>query len=178
MAAITTVVTFVVIGWSRTMLFVTGGLAILLGGELALLAIERTRITVGGGTLTVRQPFRVDVSAPLSTIVRVVSVRIKSTGLRRLYRDLYVLVSGDGSTLAILPERNYRRQQLSSLLALLPDVERDVNPMSLRQVWRSFKVSARISARDVTLMAACYVFVFGGVGLLILGVATRPLRPG
>jgi hypothetical protein len=174
-AVITAVVAFLVVGWSRTLLLVVGGVAILLGAELAILALERTSITVTGSVLTIRQPFRVDVSAPLDTVGRVVSVRLKSKGLRRLYRNLYVLVSNEGSTMAILPERSYRPRELSAFLALLPDVERDAQPMSLREMWRSFKVSARISPRDVTLMAVCYVLAIGGTALLILGMALGPL---
>jgi len=167
--AAATVFTLATLGWSRTSILTTGGLSILLAAFIALRVVTRTSLAVKDGTITIRYPFRTDVSLPVSSVARVVHLQLAGGLGKLLYRGMYVLISSGESTLALLPERSYRSEQLAALLSLFPSAEQEPTSFSLRRIQRTFKVSTPISAADCTLMALSYVLLFGGLGLLIAG---------
>jgi hypothetical protein len=170
LALITTVLGVLAQGWSRLLLVVIGGMAITLGGGIAQRLVARMSLSICDGTLTIRIPFRRDVSTPISAVARVIQIPAKpGSPSKALYRNYYALSSSTGSTLGLLTERSYRPDQLAAFLALLPAPEREATPLSLRDLWRSYRITTPISVRDVVLMGLSYLLLLGGIGLLVLG---------
>jgi hypothetical protein len=162
------VVSWVVIGWSPETLAITGAFVMLVGGAIELVIITSYRVTVRGGGIAVRRPLYQEVVRPISTVTRVTRFSPQSRASRRVAGSFYALTVDDGTTLAIVAERRYPRDDLSAFLALLPVPESVENALSRRDMFRTFKVSAPLSVRDLLLVGLSYVLVFGGFALIIV----------
>jgi hypothetical protein len=167
----------VLAGWSAVALAFMGSVALLVGGGILRGVLTRAGIFVHKGAMRIQIPLRRDVSVPVSAVTRVIRVAARPRSVsKQLYRSWYVMVSANGSTLALLAERSYRPDQLASFLALLPDPELHQEPQSLRSALRSHKLSAPISRRDVAVVVVSYLLVMGGVAAIFVALAFLRMR--
>ncbi len=157
-------------GWTPLTLAFTGGFVMLLGGAIEFGVITRDLVTVRGGAITVRRPLRHDIQRPISTVMRVSLLPGRPATGRRGAGGWYALILDDGSTLTVLLKRRYRSDDLSTFLALLPAPEPVEDTLERRDIFRSFRASARSSGQDLVLVGLSYVLVFGGGGMALAGL--------
>jgi hypothetical protein len=137
---------------------------VVVGGATEFGIITRDLVTVRGEAITVRKPLRHDIQRPISTVIRVSLLPGRPATRRRAAGGWYALILDDGSTLTVLLKRRYPSDDLSNFLALLPAPEPVRDPLERRDIFRSFRASARLSVRDVVLLCVSYVLILGGGG--------------
>jgi hypothetical protein len=145
---------WVAIGWSRETLQLTGGFVALAGGAILSAISTSFRVTVRDGAIAIRRPYCREVIRPISTVTHVRPFSPQSRARRIVGGRFYALTVDDGTTLAVVAERLYPRDDLSAFLALLPDPEPVENALSRRDGFKKFKVSAPLSVRA----CCCWAF--------------------
>ena len=170
--AATAVLNWFVIGSSPETLAIIGAFLLVVGGAIEIAVLTGNRVTVSQGDISIRRPLFQEVTRPISTVTHVSRFSPQSRASRRVAGSFYALTVEDGSTLAVVVERRYPRDDMSAFLALLPVPELVENALSRRDMFRTFKVSAPLSVRDLLLVGLSYVLVFGGFAIIIVAALT------
>lgn len=150
--------------------------AMLAGGQLTMTVITRMAIVVKDGVVLVRNPLATTRVVPLGALSRVVHIPVQTAATKAVSRSVFVLVAADGSTIAVLADRVYQPNDLSALLALLPPVEHEARPRTMRDLRKSFKVSTRASVRDWVVLGVATLLAYAGLaGLVVafIAISTR-----
>ena len=172
--AILAVVNATMLGVTWLTFVMVGMVILLIGCQILTAVFTSLSMVVTDGMLQARIPLRTTRTLPLASVRRVVQVPLKPAGVTStLYRSIFVLIAEDGSVVTLLAERNYRPDQLTALLAVLPTAEREASPRTMREIWKAFKLSAPLSVRDLVLTGGAYVLAFVGLALILVGLATR-----
>jgi hypothetical protein len=156
----------------RSVLQTLGAVAILLSVQLTMMVLQRHRIIVRDGMMSIRIPWRREVVVPLANVSRVLRVRLASRLRARPYRTILVLCAGT-SPLAVLAEGNFAKDELASLLHQLPPSEEVDEALGVRAAWRAFKVATPLNAGDIFLTVAANALAYAGIVLLIVDALHR-----
>ena len=160
-------------GFTSQALLMVSAVVMLAGDQILIAVLTRFSIAVQDGSLQAQVPLRSTRAVPLASVK--VQIPLKFRGVTTtLYRSVFALAAADGSTIAVLSERTFPQTQLAALLALLPPVERESTPRTMRDVWKSYKVSAPPSVRDRVLFGAGTLLAYGGLAGVVVAFITLP----